>query len=514
MRSIDPIPGQGTNAALAYVGWGRLFALLAIVTTLSRLAILFVANHDLGPDEAQYWFWSRTPALGYYSKPPLIAWSIAATTALFGNGEAAVRASAPLFHAATATFLFILGRELFDSKVGFWAGVTWLLTPGVILSSMVISTDAPLLSFWSLSLLLFFRLAAANAEAIKRATAIALGIAIGAGFLAKYAMIYFPLCMCFALFAAPSIRKRINRVELSVVGFFAIITATPNILWNARNDFQTVSHTAANANWGQQLLHPIEFLEFAAAQFGVVGPLLMPAIGLALVASTRGSRPSCTKAAERLELHRALASFVAPILLIIAVQSLLSRAHANWAAAAYPAGILLAVAFALSAKHGKNRTAFNLVRVSAPLHILAFGALSIALIAPASADAIGVGRALAQLRGWEKNGADVIQAARVGDFDAIVADDRDVLGGLTYYANGAGRFAAFDSNNRIDHHYEAFLHFDPRTDKRILYVTENEGAIALTGRFKNIQKIGESIAPTGNDRVRKLYLFSASEYVF
>ncbi|MBO0738304.1 MAG: glycosyltransferase family 39 protein, partial [Alphaproteobacteria bacterium] len=75
--------------------------MLAGVAALTVLRLLWLALQpaDLFPDEAQYWFWSQQLALGYYSKPPLVAWLIALTTHLFGDGEFAVRFAAPLLHA-------------------------------------------------------------------------------------------------------------------------------------------------------------------------------------------------------------------------------------------------------------------------------------------------------------------------------------------------------------------------------------------------------------------------------
>ena len=60
--------------------------------TLFRLATLAFSQTELFFDEAQYWFWSRELAFGYYSKPPLIAWIIRGATELCGQGEACIRA--------------------------------------------------------------------------------------------------------------------------------------------------------------------------------------------------------------------------------------------------------------------------------------------------------------------------------------------------------------------------------------------------------------------------------------
>ena len=50
-----------------------------------KIIAVFFTNIDLYGDEAQYWLWSQKPSLGYYSKPPLLAWSLGGYTGLFGD---------------------------------------------------------------------------------------------------------------------------------------------------------------------------------------------------------------------------------------------------------------------------------------------------------------------------------------------------------------------------------------------------------------------------------------------
>src|SRR5262245_33053163 len=105
-------------------------ALVIALLVAIRIAIIAATPLELGPDEAQYWRWSRTLDWGYYSKPPLIAWTIAASTALFGDAEWAVRLAAPILHGLAAWFLFLLGRKAFDLRVGIWSAAIYLLMPG------------------------------------------------------------------------------------------------------------------------------------------------------------------------------------------------------------------------------------------------------------------------------------------------------------------------------------------------------------------------------------------------
>src|SRR5258705_12245677 len=86
----------------------RAAVLLIAALTLVRLVTLFSTPLELYPDEAQYWLWSRTLDFGYYSKPPVIAWAIWATTRLGGDAEAWVRLSAPIFQAGSSLIVFAI----------------------------------------------------------------------------------------------------------------------------------------------------------------------------------------------------------------------------------------------------------------------------------------------------------------------------------------------------------------------------------------------------------------------
>src|SRR5687767_10787623 len=86
----------------------RAAILLTAGLALARLVALFSTPLELYPDEAQYWLWSRTLDFGYYSKPPVIAWAIWATTALGGDTEPWVRLSANLFQAGATFVVFLI----------------------------------------------------------------------------------------------------------------------------------------------------------------------------------------------------------------------------------------------------------------------------------------------------------------------------------------------------------------------------------------------------------------------
>lgn len=476
------------------------FLIVAGALTVARMLALVFADANLGPDEAQYWVWSKTPAFGYYSKPPLIAWAIAATTALFGDAEWAVRLAAPFFHFGAGLFLFLLARRIYGSNVAFWAGAGWMTLPGAAISSALITTDAPLLFFWSAALYFFFRVLNASSGRSSFGAAILLGAALGLGMLAKYAMIYFPIGVACAAAISHKARARFRWPHALIALAVTAATIAPNLLWNASHNFETITHTAANANWRGDFGHPEKLAEFIGAQFGVFGPITMLLLiwGLATLARRLAA------AGESRGDDLALLALAAPPLLIVCVQAFLTRAHANWAAAAYPGALVLVTAWAMRARLGA------LVRASAGLHlVIGLGFLAI-FTNFGLADAIGASNAVKRVRGWPEQGAFVKNLAE--GYDAILVDDRELMGSLLYYARGGPAIVAWNSNNRIDDHYEAFMAYDPDKQKRVLFIGFDAGAVAVQERFTNIAAVDTVTADLKRGRTRTLYLFDVSGF--
>ena len=325
MTSPPRIPSSDRTATTAFA------AILAL--TVFRWVTLTESHLNLQFDEAQYWDWSRHVAFGYVSKPPMIAWVIGLTTHLFGDSEAAIRAAAPMLHAATAFALYALGTRMFNRLTGFWAGLTYATLPSVSYSSLIISTDAVLLPFWTLALGLYWSICQGQGG---KGRAAGLGLCIGAGLLAKYAMVYFILGM--AVHIALSRDARRARRYLPIAASVALLTIAPNLIWNVLNGWATFSHTADNADWqGSRKGGFGPLLEFLAGQIGIVGPV--PA-ALALWLGLRNRTVRDTRMLF-------LACFSLPVLLIVIVQSLIAGAHINWAAPAYVALVLAVCAWAV-----------------------------------------------------------------------------------------------------------------------------------------------------------------------
>jgi len=509
MSTTQPALPKGDIPHPPWVKWGLMLSwrqaalTLIAILTLGRVWLLFIAPFDLGPDEAQYWSWSRDFSFGYFSKPPMLAWLIGSTTAACGLGEACVRLGSPFFHGFTAFALFLLARSMFDDRVGFWAGITYATLPGVWFSAGLISTDVPLLLFWSVALVGLWHLR--EERALK--WAILLGVGVGLGFMSKYAMIYFLIGAALAAMADRQTRRALLSPFGALAGVVAIALVAPNLWWNAANDFSTVTHTAANANWGADLFNFDEMLEFLGGQFGLFGPFLFATLLFVLgsfVANWRG----LGKVDFRLLW---LAGFVVPALLVVTAQGFISRANANWAATAYAAATVLVVAWLL-----KSRVK-ALLPASVILHSAVGMLLVVLTIWPALIETLGRSNDFKRVRGWEEVGKFVEVRANEGlgdaPFTAVLVNDRLTFGELLYYAPDLTvPLTMWDANGIPENHFELMNPFAAELDGNVLIVARGRRAERIAAGFETSIELEPLEVEIGGGRTRNYRLFAATGY--
>ena len=474
----------------AHLAW-----MLAGVAAITALRLLWLAMQpaDLYPDEAQYWVWAQHPALGYFSKPPLIAWLIALTTRLFGDSEFAVRLSAPLLHAGAAIFVYGIGVRLYDRRVGLWSALTYASLPGVSVSAFIISTDAPLLLFWAAALYAFVRARADGGWWWW----IAVGLAAGLGLLAKYAMAYWILSALGFVLIFRSERRLLPPL-LAATGL-ALLFYSPNFWWNWSNGFVSYLHTRDNAELTGPLFHPDAFFEFSASQFGVFGPLAFAGL-LLLIATPRAlAEPRA----------RLLAAFALPTLAMMIAVSLLSRAHANWAAPTYVSATVLVVGWAL------QRRWRALIAGSIALH------LAVVALIFTSRDALAAFGfelpaqydSLRRVRGWRELGAEVGKVLTAHPGLTLFADDREVLAALIYYIRPHPLDAVkWQVTRRIQDQWDLTNGLGKRLGGNFLLVSAHELVDEMRPSFAEISRLQSIVIPLGPGATRTYTLYIALDF--
>ena len=474
-----------------YFWW--LTAMLAAMTAV-RLVVLKFSVVDLFPDEARYWAWAQTPAFGYFSKPPFIAWIIAGADHICGSGEACVRAPAPLFYGGTTLITYFIARHLYDERAAFWTGLCFALGTGVVFSARIISTDVPLLFFWALALLAYVKLL----DASTGWWSVALGLALGFGLLTKYAMVYFFLGAIGANFIDPRARALWRQREFWFALVIALLVVLPNLIWNVTHDFATFRHTQGNILGGGFNLDPLGALGFVASQFAVYGPIVFAAFLFALLRSSRFQL-------ERAD--RIMIAFALPPLALVTVVALFTGAQANWAAAsAIP---ITVVAVALLVRCGQWRWLQASIALGLALQI-------ILPLGDAFADRISVPflpkpDIYHRTMGWKAMSALVRQTAHANDVRSIAADQGDVVASLLYYLREDGwPILSWPMGAVPANQFDLDRPLTAAAAEPLLYLSDRSLPERLAEFYSTVETLAPIDAATGPHSARRFFAFKLS----
>jgi acetolactate synthase regulatory subunit len=314
--------------------------------------------------------------------------------------------------------------------------------------------------------------------------------------MSKYAGLYFLVGLALWTLASAQGRKTVLQPRMALAGVIAFLVFLPNIVWNALHDWPTVGHTADNANWQGNLFNPGEALGFFLDQFGVFGPLTFAAFLALAVLSLMGR----LKTIPNLSL---LLSLSLPILAIGIAQAFISRAHANWAATAYVAAVLL-LALSVTRLHWVRVAAL----ISIGLHTVAMAGLYSFAVRPALADAVGLSNAFKRVRGWDEMAADIAMTARALDVDVVVAADRMITAELLYYGRSwLMPVLSWDADGVVQHHFEMTAKWTPEAGGRVLFVAREREVEEIRASFDSLTNIDSVTVSTGKNLTRTVHLF-------
>ena len=436
---------------------------------LLRTFALVVTSLELGVDEAQYWLWSQHFDFGYYTKPPMTSWIIAITHGLFGHESWAVRIAAPWLHLGTSLMIWQTARWLYGDAAGRWAAVLWMLLPAVSLGSFVMSTDTPLLFFWSAALM--FTVGALHQRINPTASMALAGVMIGAGILAKYAAVYFAVGV--VLFWVWQLRNHTTRPaadmgstdlaawQIGVLLAGMLLAASPNLGWNLLHDFATVRHLGDNANLAKQSYSLAGSAAFLGAQFVTAGPLCFVLMLLIIW-------PRQSTTADRL-----LICLSVPPLALISLQAFVSEANANWALTAMPALVVWLSGWI-------TRDGWRWGLLSAGIN---GGIALIFLVASISGDMGPLtpqSDPLRRLKGWSILADDVDAALAATGTQTVITDRRAPAAMLNWYFHRRDiTILIHDADNIPSNHFEANYPWRPQSGRQILMLSGTPDAPSL-----------------------------------
>jgi len=479
--------GAATRAPV--VSW--LVAATGVVAAFTALRLAFVTRSGLGLDfeEAQYWLWAQTPAWGYWSKPPMVAWLIGTTTAVWGDAEPGVRLASPLLHGATALVAGALGAAVGGPTLAFWSALAYITLPGVALSAVLMTTDVPLLLFWALAVLAFMRLV----DTGRWPWAALCGIALGAGLLSKYSMLLFvPSAMLYLWLSG----RRLRPGHTALAGMLAALVVSPNVAWNISHQFGTVRHALSRVQPGVSSLRPDEPILFVLVQLAVFGPLLCGWLYARELRFWR-VRPD--------DPRLLLGAFTVPPLAVALLVAAVARANANWGAPAYVAGTVLVTWQLLRLRHVRFLTAA--LAVNTGLGLLLYGALAAVPALPIPAGPVLPVRA--RLRGWDELGRRVAaRATALGDAPVLV-DLRELLAVAAYYGRvPETRLLEWNPSGVPHSQFELHATLTGGDPGPFLFVSYRPHPFGVLRHFEHVELVETVVVPLAPGLDRTHWLFA------
>ena len=454
----------------------------AVAITLVMLGLhLFAASRlELMFDEAYYRLWAQNLQWGYHDHPPAIAAWIRLSTTLFGNSEFGVRALGVIATAFGALGVFVITRDLFDSAhKGALAALIWNAVPLVGVGAILATPDTPLLFGWTTALWGLGRLYRTN----DWRWWLLIGAAAGIALQAKYTALFLGPGIALAMLVVPQLRRWWSHPAPYAGGVLALAIFAPNIIWNARNGWETFAKQfgrIGDSEWTWRFI-----VDFFGSQIGLLGPLTFVLVVAGFILAIRGTVDETNLGGRRL-----LASLCAPLLVYFAFHSLHDRVQGNWMAPLYPAFAILAADAAwttITPAASRNPLLVFARMWAIPAGLTLTGLIYLqALLAPLPLPPRSDPTAL--LTGWRQLGRDLDELATRQDASYILTQGYALTGLLKVY--GPASRPVFQFNERHRWAYEAGS-AKPDSSRPGLFIVElkRAGAAAPLNRFSQAKEI-------------------------
>ncbi len=303
--------------------WLRLGYVLVALLFIGRLAYLGAEKIELSEDEAYQWQWSQHLALSYFSKPPLIAYTQALGTSIWGDNAFGVRFFAPVIGAVLAFLLLRFFAAQRMARFGFWLILILSATPLPAVGTILMVIDSLSVLFWAAAMLSGWKAIEKDSTAHWLWT----GLWLAMGFLAKYTALFQLVSFVLFFLLWPPARRQFARKGFWLGMGVMALGFIPVVAWNAQNDWITVTHLGSRAGLEQEWIYNWNFMQdFVLGELALLNPIFFIAMVWASFAVWRKHRD------DKLLLY--LLCMGAPLFLGYFLYTIRSRVQPNWIAPA------------------------------------------------------------------------------------------------------------------------------------------------------------------------------------
>jgi len=476
-----------------------------IIIIAFQLFRLFIAPFmGLMPQDAYYHFYGEHLALSYFDHPGMIGYILRLFTTIFGRHAFVIKLADFVITSLTLIAFFKLAGYFLSYHKQKRAIVLMSTTVMVSILSLISTPDVPLLLFWSLSLIVFYKAIFDGSFNYWILTGLFTGLALDS----KYTAIFLHFGIFAFLIFSTKYRKLLWSKKLWTSMLISALVASPIFIWNYQHNyasflFQSTDRAESIAKF---TLKPISFLGVLAHQSFILLPILFFFICW-LSAKIIIKYIKKWKTPEDSMLF--LLSFFFPTFLGFLAISLFYWVKINWLMPAYITGIIIAAIF-IKRKWIKTNILFSII-----IHL----ALAIEVLfypIPVKSDDTWFG--------WPELAQKVKTIQKNYPTTFIFSDDNyKTSAELDFYLN-----QKIYAQNIIGKHALQFdyigddlqllkgrnaLFID--SDKQLKTLTK-KGKIPqkLTSYFSKITELNPILIKNGNKVVRKFYVYYCEGYQF
>lgn len=301
--------------------WLRLAYVLIGLIFLARIGYHATGKIELTEDEAYQWQWAKHPALAYYSKPPMIAYTQWLGTSIFGDNELGVRFFSSLLAALMSVILLRFFHRELGLRPALWAVILPLSMPWVVVGSILMTIDPLNVFFWMLAMLSGWKAVRTNSTG----QWLLVGLWMGLGFLSKATALFQLLswAVFFILWKPARAALRTKGPWLALL--VNALASIPVLVWNAQHDWITLKHLENRSGLDRAWdFNPNFIIDFIIVEPLLFNPLIFIGIVWAAVAFWKRDKGN--------QLMVYCFSMGAPLFLFYFLYTLRARVQPNWIA--------------------------------------------------------------------------------------------------------------------------------------------------------------------------------------
>ncbi|MBN2355829.1 glycosyltransferase family 39 protein [candidate division KSB1 bacterium] len=185
--------------------------------------------------DARFLLQGMIPVVDYASRQPVYTLLLAVLVKLFGPTLSAGRMLPILASLGIGWMIFLIGRRLFESRVGLTAAVIYLFLPYTIIWSTVVKTEMPAVFLCCLSV--YFLICALQSETNSAGFFILSGAAAALAFYVRQPTIYLPLTILVLLvfYSGPPFRSKLHCIILFLAGYLLPCLLVIGYYWEHLN---------------------------------------------------------------------------------------------------------------------------------------------------------------------------------------------------------------------------------------------------------------------------------------